>query len=93
MFIWWPVPNGTYSSPIHKKNMKTAGELKPGVQDIMVHYGGRLYGFELKTMFGKVSKEQQAWHNRCQLAGVPTMIIRDFDAFVHNITLVLKERI
>jgi hypothetical protein len=56
--LWWcHVPNGGYRGAIEAAIFKSLGVV-PGVPDLLLVYGGRIYALELKTDKGRLSPAQ-----------------------------------
>jgi len=56
--LWWcHVPNGGYRGAIEAAIFKSLGVV-PGVPDLLLIHGGRIYGLELKANKGQLSSAQ-----------------------------------
>jgi hypothetical protein len=67
--LWWcHVPNGGYRTAVEATIFKSLG-LIPGVPDLLLVHGGRLYALELKVESGRLSPTQVETHERMRQAG------------------------
>lgn len=71
------VPNGGNRSLIEAVNLKRQG-VKAGVPDIIIIYGGKAHGLELKAKAGKVSDSQKVTFPLMRGAGMRIEVARDF---------------
>jgi hypothetical protein len=60
--------NGGYRTAVEAAIFKSLG-LIPGVPDLLLVYGGRLYALELKVEGGRLSPTQVETHERMRQAG------------------------
>lgn len=65
--------------------LKRAG-LRPGVPDILIFFGGRAFGVELKTKKGSLSCEQKGCHMDLSIAGVAVKVCRSLLDVEHALT-------
>lgn len=77
--FWWPVPSASHRLLPQAANMKRAGELKPGLPDIMLCYRGRLICIELKAPKGRLSPAQREVHERITLSGGVVCVCRSLE--------------
>jgi hypothetical protein len=77
--LWWcHVPNGGYRTAVEAAIFKSLG-LIPGVPDLLLVHGGRLYALELKVEGGRLSPTQVETDERMQLAGAIVGVARGVD--------------
>lgn len=80
-------PAWTAVNPIPAKSKAAAGiskamGLRPGVHDLVLCWGGRFVGIEIKTPTGVVSKNQERWHLDIAKTGGDTFIVRSLEEFI-----------
>ena len=68
--------------------MKASGVVA-GIPDCILVHQGRCFGFEFKTINGKVSSVQEKVHKVWQEDGTPVYIIRTIEEFKLNISAVI----
>jgi hypothetical protein len=67
--VWWcHYPAGGFRSAIEAAIFKSLGTTA-GVPDLLLVYGGRLYGLELKSDNGRLSDTQTATHDAMKQRG------------------------
>ena len=81
--LWFPCPSASRRLPRQAAAMRRAGELMPGIPDIILVYKGRIIGLELKAPKGRLSPEQKAFHDRLTLCGAVVYVARSL-ADVHD---------
>jgi len=67
--LWYcHIPNGGYRGAIEAAIFKSLGVVA-GAPDLLLIFGGRTYGLELKANKGRLSPTQIATHERMKAAG------------------------
>lgn len=77
--LWFPVPSASRRNPRQAGVMRRAGELMPGIPDIILVYKGRIIGLELKAPKGRLSPEQKVFHERLTLSGAVVFVARSLN--------------
>lgn len=78
--LFFHVPNGGSRDAREGSQLKASGVVA-GIPDLVLINKGNAYGFELKTLTGKVSPEQEKVHKVWIQDGTPVYIIRTFEEF------------
>lgn len=81
------VPNGGYRNKIEASKFKSMG-LIAGVPDLLLIWGGRLHGIELKFERGVLSPAQKELHSVWRAQGIEVVVFNDLDKafdYVKNI--------
>lgn len=78
--LFFHVPNGGSRDAREGMQLKASGVVA-GVPDMILIQQGRCYGFEMKTLTGKVSPVQEQVHKVWMEDGTPVYIIRTFEEF------------
>lgn len=74
------IPNSTYTKSIQQKMKNRRAGLRAGFPDLVIIANGRFFCIEMKrTVGGRVTPEQQAWHDALNAAGIDTYICKGFD--------------
>src|SRR5262245_1309253 len=76
---WFAVPNGGGRSPIEAAILKGLG-VRAGVPDLIIVYGGKTYGLELKADGNKPTKLQIEAQDAMRAAGAEVAVAVDLDA-------------
>jgi hypothetical protein len=75
---WFHVGNGGWRSPVEAKVLKSLG-VRPGVPDLILIYGGKTFGLELKTEIGKLTSVQRTAHVLMRAAGAEVEVAYGID--------------
>lgn len=86
--LFFHVPNGGNRNAIEGMQLKASGVVA-GIPDCILVHQGRCFGFEFKTINGKVSSVQEKVHKVWQEDGTPVYIIRTIEEFKLNISAVI----
>ena|SRR5690606_33169571 len=70
---------------------RRASGVVPGIPDMILVHSGRVYGFELKTETGTVSKEQEKVHAVWKEDGTPVYVIRSLEEFQQVVERILEK--
>lgn len=80
--LLFSVPNGGSRDQREAMKFKSTG-LTPGIPDMILLWGGKIYGFEFKSQTGRLSEAQVKIHTIWQGAGVQVFVFRsDSEALV-----------
>jgi len=82
--FWFAVPNGGGRSPIEASILRGLG-VKPGVPDLIIIYGGKTYGLELKADGNRPTKLQIEAQNAMRAAGAEVAIAVGLDAALQQL--------
>ena len=82
--IYWHTPNGGYRNAIEAKRFKSLG-VTPGMPDLFILKGGRLYGLELKAEKGRPTAAQKAMHQALEAAGATVAIATGLDPAIQQL--------
>lgn len=74
------VPNGGNRSAREGMQFKASGVIA-GVPDLIFIWGGKTYGFEVKTLTGTVSKVQSDLHSIWEANGITVKVVRELWEF------------
>ena len=86
--LFFHVPNGGNRNAIEGMQLKASGVVA-GIPDCILVHCGRCYGFEFKTLTGKVSPVQEKVHQAWSNDGTPVYIIRTIEEFQEIINSIL----
>lgn len=89
--FWWPIPSASHRLLPQAANMKRAGEIKPGLPDIMLCYRGRLICIELKAPKGRLSPAQHDVHERLTLSGAVVCVCRSLDDVIDLLIQIIPD--
>ncbi len=81
------VPNGGYRNKIEGAKFKSMGVIA-GVPDLLLIWGGSVYGIELKFEKGTTSPAQKELHIIWESQGIQVKVFNDLDSafnFINNI--------
>lgn len=78
--LFFHVPNGGSRDAREGAQLKASGVVA-GIPDMILIHKGSAFGFEIKTLTGKVSPVQDQVHKAWAEDGTPVYIIRSFDEF------------
>lgn len=84
------VPNGGFRNKIEAAKFKTMG-LVAGVPDLLLIWGGKMYGIELKFEKGRLSDNQKELHDIWKRQGIDVNVFNDIDQafeYVKKITYI-----
>lgn len=84
------VPNGGFRDSLTASLMTGQG-LTPGVQDLHLVWGGKLYLIEIKAPQGEVSPEQKYVHSQHAKQGFSTYIFRSSEDIISFVESVLTD--
>jgi hypothetical protein len=85
--LWYcHIPNGGYRNAIEAAIFKSLGVVA-GAPDLLLIYGGRTYGLELKAAKGKLSPTQIVTHERMKAAGAIVATATGIDEALGWLTL------
>lgn len=82
--IAWHTPNGGSRNAVEAAKFKGQG-VKPGIPDVVILAFGRLFGLELKTEDGKLTKAQREMLERLAAAGATTAVAYGLDAALQQL--------
>lgn len=75
------IPNSTYTKSWAQKRKNTATGLRAGFPDLVVIANGHFFCIEMKRITGgTLTKEQKAWQEGLNAAGIPAYVCKGFDA-------------
>lgn len=78
-------PSGGYLLGKAAAGRLKARGLKAGMPDILVFFGGRAIGIELKSFKGRVSTSQKEMIPKLKAAGVPVYICRNIEGVIFSL--------
>lgn len=76
--VFWHTPNGGTRNPVEAARLRGQGVM-PGIPDVLILAGGRLYALELKAARGVVSPAQARMLERLAAAGATTAVAHGLD--------------
>jgi hypothetical protein len=90
----WHTPNGGSRDPREAANLKRQG-VKAGIPDVLICWGGKVFGLELKSHSGRISDSQAATFPLLRDAGMRIEIARSHSEAIERIRemgIPLRER-
>lgn len=90
--LLYHVPNGEKRDPVTANLLKGAGVVA-GIPDLVFHYRGKTYFFELKNEDGKgvISDDQKKIHKQLDAQRFLVWIVSDFESFKYLIESIIND--
>lgn len=85
------VANGGYRDP-RTATILTGQGVVPGVQDLHLIWGGKLYLIEVKTSNGQVDPAQKVIHSKHKVQGFDTYVFRTSNDIISFVECVVKSK-
>lgn len=84
------VPNEGQKSAREGAILKSMGVI-PGVPDLILIWGGKTYGFEMKTTTGVLSPAQKKLHAVWGVQGVVVEVVRSSDELYDRVSAIITQ--